>query len=183
MTPKALSKYYFPAWQAAAKAHGWENRYTLLLAVRYEFWVSAGLDPVYQQIWRIAEQHAKEAHRATAPNDFRHACHLVALGKDKSSTTLTNDETDRVVALFKLLADPEDLDALLNWQNSTEPRRRRILWWIKHQCQESYVVAVCREKFGCDDPRSLDFGRLQQLHITLRNRPKARKARACALVA
>lgn len=175
MTKAQACRFYFPAWNAAAKAHDWRTAGGRLIGQRQECWASPELNKVYQGIWNLAEHWARAEGRALRPDDFRHACHAQALGRDKSSSDLSNDETDRVVALFSLLTDPEDLRATMTWMSPDEGRRKRILWWINHNCVESYVVEVCREKFGTDEPATLHFSQLQQLHITLRNRPNARR--------
>jgi hypothetical protein len=185
MTTAQRSRFYFPAWAAAARVHGWSTPRTILTAQRQPCWASPDLNPLYQRIWEAALQQAAarqaslpslESLLSLLPDDFRHACHLVAIGHPKSANDLTNDECDRVVALFNLLADPNDLRAVMAWTSPNEARRRRILYWIEHNCVESYVVAVCREKFGTDEPRSLRFEQLRQLHMTLKNRPAARRS-------
>lgn len=177
MTAKQQRALYFPAWGKAAANHGWHKRGA---AHRVAFFGSAPeLNDLYQRIWNIAEERAgtHDSHRflppAPATEDFRHACHIVALGVDKSSTQLTNAETDRILALFKLLADPDDLSATLAWNNPDEEKRKRMLWWINNNCVESYVVEVCRQKFQTDDLESLNFKQLGQLHMTLKNRSNA----------
>jgi hypothetical protein len=176
MTPAQRSKFYFPAWAAAAKAHGWATPKSVLTVQRQTGWASPELDKVYQQIWDVALGVANYDHRAVSPKDFRRACHVIAIGQAKSANDLTNDECDRVVALFGLLADPTDLRAMMAWMSPNESRRRRILYWINHNCVESYVVAVAREKFGTDNFAALHYEHLRQLHMTLKNRPASRKS-------
>ena len=174
MTAAQRSRYYFPAWAAAAAAHGWAKRPTP--ASRQACFASPELNVLYQNIWELANFRAGEAARNLLPDDFRHACHQAAIGQDKSSADLTNDECERIVALFNLLADPSDLRAIMAWNSPNEARRRRMLYWITHNCVESYVVAVCREKFGTDDPAKLHFEHLRQLHMTLKNRRNAKRS-------
>jgi hypothetical protein len=176
VTPKQRTRFYFPAWNATAKAHHWRTSEGRLIGQRLDCWSNPKLNEVYQRIWNLAEQWAAAERRALRPDDFRHACHVVALGRDKSSANLTNDELDRVVALFGLLADPDDLRATMAWLSPNEARRKRMLWWIRNHCVESYVVAICREKFGADEPATLRFDQLHQLHMTLRHRPNARRS-------
>lgn len=176
MTKAQKCRFYFPAWSAAAKAHGWQSQGAVLQSQRQECWASPDLNALYQQIWSIALEWARRDGRAVKPDDFRHACHAVALGRDESSADMDNAELDRIVALFKLLADPDDLRAVMAWSSPNEARRKRLLWWIRHNCVESYVVAVCRQKFGTDEITGLRFDQLSQLHMTLRNRRNSRKA-------
>jgi hypothetical protein len=175
MTAKQRTRFYFPAWAAAARVHGWKTEGGRIIGQRQECWASPELNAVYQRIWNLAEHWAANDARALTPDDFRHACHVAALGRDASSANLGNDQVDKVVALFKLLADPDDLRATMAWMSPDEARRRRMLWWIRSNCVESYVVAVCREKFHTDEPAGLRFDQLSQLHMTLRNRRNALK--------
>jgi len=169
MTTAQQRRLYFPAWTAAARNHGWhkpEGR-----APRVPFFGNPELNDLYQRICTIATE------RAATPqsDDYRHACHIVAFGADKSSSSLTNKELDRILALFKLLADPDDLNATLAWNNPQEEQRKRLLWWLRNKCVESYIVQVCREKFATDNWEALDFPELSKLHMTLKNRARALK--------
>jgi hypothetical protein len=177
MTTRQQIGLYFPAWGKAAANHGWHRK--CALRHRVSFFGNQELNDLYQRIWDIALD------RAVLPSceDFRHACHVVVLGVDKSSTQLTNAELDRILALFKLLADPDDLSATLAWNNPSEEKRKRMLWWIQNNCVESYVVEVCRQKFQTDDLESLNFKQLGQLHLTLKNRENAARDRDFANVA
>ncbi len=182
MTVKQRSRFYFPAWAAAARAHGWDSPRSIQSAQRQECWATPELNQLYQAIWAQAESMAAARHSShpshpsqVLPDDFRHACHVVAIGRSKSANDLTNDECERVVALFNLLADPNDLRALMAWQSPNEARRARIIYWIERNCVESYVVAVARDKFGTDNWQALHYEHLRQLHMTLRNRQHSRK--------
>jgi hypothetical protein len=171
VTEKQQKALYFPAWRAAAQNHGWHKKDA---AVRVNFFSSAPeINALYQRIWDIAVERANQDWRNPNADEFRHACHIVAFGQDKSSSQITNTELDRILALFKLLADPDDLSATLAWNNPNEERRKRMLWWITRNCVESYVVEVCRQKFRTDDYESLSFDDLRKLHMTLKNRSNA----------
>src|SRR5262245_21256880 len=117
MTTPQQRRLYFPAWNAAAKNHGWHKAG---LGTRVEFVGFRELNDLYQRMWTIAQARAAAAGstggaggNGPCGEDFRHACHVVAFGKDKSSSQLTNKELDRVLALFRLLADPDDLSATM----------------------------------------------------------------------
>ncbi|ODU25014.1 MAG: hypothetical protein ABS95_01155 [Verrucomicrobia bacterium SCN 57-15] len=171
MTPRQQKALYFPAWRIAAANHGWTSSRPVRVP-RVAVFGGPEVNDLYQRIWTIAQE---KAGPLTAPNadHFRRACHVIAIGQDKSSCDLTNAELDRVLALFKLLADPDDLAALMSWNNPDEERRKRILWWLKKECVESYVVEVCRQKFQTANWEALSFKQLQQLHMTLKNRENA----------
>lgn len=172
MTTAQQRRLYFPAWQAAAKNHGWHKSGG---SMRVEFFGTPELNALYQRVCTIASERARASACAASPDDYRHACHIVAFGEDVSSSALTNKQLDRILALFRLLADPDDLRATLAWNNPQDEQRKRLLWWLKNNCREAYIVSISRERFGTDDWESLDFPDLRQLHMTLKNRSAAQK--------
>ena len=101
--------------------------------------------------------------------------HVVALTQDKSSTDLTSKELDRVVAAFRLLADPDDFDAMMIWLHPENGVRDRQIWFIENRVVESYARKVCQSKFGTGDWHSLTNESVRDLVMTLKNRPSALK--------
>ena len=178
MTARQQKALYFPAWNAAAKACGWNKKHSASSASSAVNHSSNPLlNDLHQRICTIARERAQAAGLSgPSGQEFRHACHIVAFGRDKSSADLSNAELDRILALFRLLADPDDLGAMLAWQSPAEGQRKRLLHFIRHECVESYVAEVCRQKFGTDNWQGLDTADLRQLHMTLKNRPAARRA-------
>lgn len=178
MTAKQLKGLYFPAWAAAWRALRSDPVFT-----------SPDLRQLHARLVQIAV--ARGSCRASLPQAdqadiHRHACHLLALGQDKSAKTLTNPELDRVLALFRLLANPDDLTAHLTWNqgsgtgaspDASSSTRQRILWWLRNKCVESYIVELSRERFGTKNWEALPFDQLQQLHMTLKNRAKSQCSR------
>ena len=175
MTPAQQRRFYFPAWTAAARAHGWRMASGRCASHRLECWANPQSNEIYQRIGVLAAARATAEIRALSPDDFRHACHIVAIGHDKSSSDLTNAETDRIVALFRILAHPDSLAAAMAWHNPAAERRKRVMWYLSNRCVESYLVAVCRHKFGTDNWRGLDDRRLGQLHMTIKNRARGQR--------
>jgi hypothetical protein len=174
MTEKQLRFLYFPAWGRAAEANEWRMERGRLVGHLDEGWgASAELRGLYRSVWAAAQEIALQDHCAVTADHLRHACHRVALGRDKSAKDLDNGELDRVVALFRILADPDDLDAVLAYSHPENTARQRMEWWIKHRCLDSYVQALCRSEYGTADWEGLGFDRLKALHMTLKHRPHA----------
>lgn len=123
MSPKQ-TPVYFRLWQAAWKAQ-WrlENGTPQILA-------SASSEA--RQIDAIASRRARLQHRAPNLDDIRHATHVHAIGRDRSSKDLTQDEIDRVWALFRMLAAPEDLGAIIGVQNPQSQARLRTIHGLEH---------------------------------------------------
>lgn len=129
---------------------------------------------------------------------LRHACHVRALGREKSSKRLTNKEQDLVVALFDRLAEAgaelggqmrlDQRDRELARRESDSPRppawnvrrpdadRKRVLWSLEHSpYPEPAIAAIARDRFGTANWRSLDDAALYQLLLTVK-RAATRKA-------
>jgi hypothetical protein len=121
--------------------------------------------------------------------ELRYGLHQRALGLDKSSTALTNSDLDKVLAEFRALSRPDDLNTQLRQQNQD---RTRKLHWIEHSGHSpAYIAKICEAKFSIDitynshhshnshSAPALDFTlltnpQLTQLHLTLKNRKPAR---------
>lgn len=183
MTPNQQRRLYFPAWQDAARKRGWvliERR--LLADLDAPHWLPPEhpLSELLPEIHAHARTLATAAGRAVKPDDLRHACHRAALGHDRSSKQLTNPETDRVVALFRLIADPENLAYLTAWAEPEIAQRRRYVAACRHLAEDAYILAIARDKFGPGDFEppfweGLRLPHLAQLLLTLRHRPAGRR--------
>jgi len=108
------------------------------------------------------------------PVPDRHDLHVKALGLDKSSKDFTNADLDRVLAEFRAISQPDNLDAQLRQQDMP---RRRLLYTIGRLAPEPYWRAIARDKFGITDLDRLDLVKLRQLLITLAARARSRKIR------
>lgn len=51
-----------------------------------------------------------QAVRRVYPDADRHELHVQSLGRDKSSSAFTNDDLDKVLATFRAISRPDDLD-------------------------------------------------------------------------
>lgn len=180
MTKAQQTRLYFPAWHRAAAEHGWQMRKGRLVGTRVAHWQSPDLDGVYQRVWDAANAFGVCYHRSPVPDDFRHACHVVALGKDKPSKALNNSELDRILALFRMLASPS-LSTVGEWHNPENQERDRLVWQIKKAAPFGYVDAICRDMFApiYDPPfwEDLPTASLRSLASTLRERKSERSTR------
>lgn len=193
MTPNQQRRFYFPLWNAAANHHGWIMIKGRLIAPRPES--DSGATEVEQliaSIWAHAETLAQKAHRAITADDLRHACHIVALGKDKSSADITSKELDRLADLFRLLAQPDSIDLMRAWLEPEIGQRKRQVLAIRRYAAtitggnefqtEPYICKIAEAKFGARfrNPfwEDLDLRDLTQLAITLSERARDRAARS-----
>ena len=113
------------------------------------------------------------------PVSDRHALHVQALGLDKSHLDFSNEDFDRVLAEFRALSQPDNLDAQLRQQDMP---RRRLLYTIQRLAPEPYWRAIARDKFGTADETRLDLAQLDQLRITLAARARSRTRRQATAV-
>ena len=173
MTTNQQRRLYFPAWNACLAACWVKDRGQLLPRPgRQE---SENLTAV--EIF--AKRVAKARSGTVSADDLRHASHLVALGKTVSSSDLTNIELDRVLVLWRLLVDPDDLSAVVAWDHPEQQARTRLEWSVRHcGLPEAYVLHVCSSKFGTREWQNLDDQKLRQLVITLKSRATAKNGKA-----
>ncbi len=172
MTEKQAFRLYFPKWRECCEANYWR---TVKGAVTID---EARLNEWGRKVVVLARQKAEvrgqrsEDGRLTT-NDLRHAAHIVAIGKDKSSKDLTNAELDRVLALFGLVTDQENLDASLDWDDPSRQEEKRLDWCLKNLAPDGYVRALSRGKFGVREWEGLTTWQKRQLVMTLKERKRA----------
>lgn len=175
MTESQSKRIYWPLWSAVWKAN-WKKEGNAVIPSRD--WPAGTPGDL---VWGTAFRAARREARGVAADDLRYACHRVALGRDKSSKDLTNSELDLVAALLRVLADPDNLDAVLDHQDPSRAVRRRLEWGISSSgFPPAYVAAVCRSKFSVSDWSTLDNARLSQLVITLTQRARSKAKTAPA---
>jgi hypothetical protein len=170
MTEKQQKRFYFPKWNEVCRANCWKTESGKLKA---EIDPENGSDWV-KKVWRFARQLAATSCRGVTLDDLRHGAHIVALGHDKSSETMTNAELDKVMVVFRLLIDETDLDASMEFSNPEAGERRRQKYFIEHAAPEAYIDAVCKGKFAkvYQSPfwEDLPLWALRDLSRTLANR-------------
>jgi hypothetical protein len=162
MTKGQQFGFYLPAWKRA-----WARIRSLSAVPNPVALPDALLNQVLDLV--VVSRHAGRE------NAVRHACHIVALGRDPSSKTLTSAEIDRVVCLFRILADPDDLRAIDTWSHPSDVDRRRLLWAVWHTGWGArYIHKVAWDKFRQQDPNLLTDQHLHDLVRTLKARWRSR---------
>jgi len=162
---------YFRRWQRAFSANWFMDRGRV--RKRDGRTESESLTAVVNAANRIAT----EAHRSPTADDLRHACHIVAIGRPKSSKEITNAEIDRIWLLFSLLTDPDNVDAVVKWQHPEIGERERLVKWISSLAPDATILVIARNAFGdafdFGHWQSLDIPKLKWLGKTLRSRQPA----------
>lgn len=109
--------------------------------------------------------------RAAWPEADRHELHLRALGTDKSHKAFSNLDLDKVLAQFRAVSRPEDLEAQLRQLNQA---KRRLLWKItveqvalltvlmdgeneleRRAAAEHYEISLMRDRFHTEEIHDL----------------------------
>lgn len=117
---------------------------------------------------------AKRAGQLTEAD--RHTLHIEALGYDASSARLTNDELDKILAAFRAISQPANLNSQL--RQLDQPRQRhlaRIRDQIKtialfREWPESYLARILQDRFSADA--------ITDLTNEIYSRPRARASAA-----
>lgn len=170
MTDAQRSRLYFPAWSQAYKAC-WHKDLTKTLVLT----ASGDRNEWACQVDQLARSVCARQYRVPSADDFRRAAHVIAIGRGCSSKDLTNRQLDRVLVLFALLADPDNVSAVIAWSQPDKPDERRLRWCVEHSgFEDAYIACVCRERFGTARWDSLDLHRLHQLVVTLQERRRSR---------
>ena len=177
MSP-AQTQFYFRTWQAAAAAHGWNFKAGVVAALAAhhagEVWQSPALNRTLAPIYEHAEFSAQRDGREVTGNDLRHACTALAVGRQASSKSFSNQDFDCVLALLRVLAEPQNLKYLAAFEHADESGERRRHVHVITQADEFYWRKISRDRFGHFDLDRLTLVQLRQLSLTIRNRLRAR---------
>ena len=142
MTPPQHKKY-IRDWAGCAQANGWKMVKGRLVMNE------ARLNDHGRKVHAAAVQRAGGEHRAPVLEDLRHGIHVVALGRDKSSKTMNNRETDAVFALFKLLVNECDIAADQDLSNPDRGELKRLLIRIHRLgIPDAIILKICANSFA-----------------------------------
>ncbi len=172
MTYLQTKRLYWPAWARVVRAHGWRMKLSRMPAAPRPDWGIGVAAEQYHQVIVAAQQRALDHARSITPDDLRHACHQVALGRDRSSRDFSNAELDRVLALFRLLADDADLSAVVELSHPEVSAQRRVEFAFGRYFP-GYVAFLCHARFGTRDWRAISAAQQRDLLRLLRLRKNA----------
>lgn len=183
MTP-AQDKKYWRRWAACVRA----NRWTMTSGRLNALAVLDASEP-HCNVAAAARQLAAEQAVGLTPDHLRHACHIVALGRDKSHAKFTNKEFDALLnywgderAIRGFLIMPDDLAAAIHDAAPELKVRERLLIGIRRDFIEAYVARLSGNIYGTKDWEKLNDADLTNLHHLLQTKPEARKNKPTAPV-
>ena len=143
MTDRQRTRFYFPAWAAAAAANRWRME-TRRLVIEPE-----RLSELGRKVVAEARARAAKEFRGPTLRDLRRGAHVVALGRDKSAKDLTQAELKHVLSVFKLLKDEMDLDASMRLDHPEIGEREGAQAAIKKlDFRHRYIDTLCRRMFA-----------------------------------
>jgi hypothetical protein len=185
MTPAQESKHWHE-WKAVVDANHWKTIKSRLVD---EALITRDHSDVHRKVWIYALQLAMAANRAVTPNDLRHGSVIAALGTDKSHTEFTTGEFTKVLALWAVLCDPDNLDARMNHDDPKIGERRGLVKGILKMLDrqgygEGYVIAITKSKHDTTKWRDLgkadgrdDLRDLRRLYVTVKEAMKKKTAK------
>lgn len=178
MTAAQHKFFYLKHWSPCARACQWNTQAGIWGPGRNA--VSPEDAQRLAQVTAHAAAFARAQHRGPKPDDFRHACHILALGKNKSSLDLNNDEVERIVCLFRVLTRPDDLNAIMDWADPARAKKRNLIEAAKLKAPEAYITTISRDQFHTSVLEDLNIRQLQSLCFTLNQRKAAWNSRGSA---
>lgn len=174
MTEKQQRRLYFPAWGACAAANDWKMARGRLVAnleqqvAQFEQWPDPAGTTV-ASVLKMADAQARQEHRAVNADDLRHSCNYL-VAHTFSSQKLKNAQVTRVVNLFRLLTDPWDLQAVMDWLNPDAAGAAAYVDFMRKLAHEGVLRAISENAFQTPDWESLSMERLQWLCRQLKSR-------------
>lgn len=163
MLSKLQIAKHWRTWGTVLAANHWRAK---------DFPANLGADrsPFHKQVVAFAQTLALKAGGfIVTADDLRHGCAWAALGKPKSFTKFNNSDFDRILVLYELLINPENLRAVMAWneyENGGDPgSRRRLLNRIRKAPQSSVQHILTDELsfYGSNDLDDLPVEKLQAL--------------------
>jgi hypothetical protein len=173
MTDAQLRRLYHPAWRRAAARWWKESRGVATRTGQVPLALADSLGQLLDEIEDLATVcAAKRGAEQWDLRDLRYGCHGRALTAFRPSKALTNRDLDRVLALWRVLEDPDDVGAWLDWENPERADRRRLEYLVPRLAPAEYTAAIVRD-LGASHWSDLDDGALRKLVMTLGNRSRA----------
>jgi hypothetical protein len=112
--------------------------------------------------------------RKAAPETDRHELHVRALGADRSHKEFTNGDLDQVLAEFRVVSEPWNLNAQMRQLNQP---RKRLMWSIRNRADQPYWEKIMRDRFSKERLEDLTDRELEQLRNTLAARANKKRIR------
>ena len=135
MTRDQQRRFYGPAWTAAFRAC-WmrEGRGGPIVARPGRPSAAPGSNlPTPADVEDLAGRFGARDGRPMTESDLRRACRWITIGRDipDGNDVENGEEMSRLVGLFRVLRDPENLDAVEEFLGGGDQQRRRLIQGIE----------------------------------------------------
>jgi hypothetical protein len=130
---------------------------------------------LYWREWQAAKQ-ALVRDQGLLPSEAereRHRIHMEELGADKSSANLSNTDLDKVLAGFRAISRPDDLEGQIRQQD--QPRIRLIYAIEKLGLEDAYLDSLAATLYAGGPWRHLVDRDLEHLRMTAKARVSQRR--------
>lgn len=175
LTP-AQTTLHWRQWGAVAHANDWR-----MVKGRLAEDAERARSIFHKLVWRDAARLAQQHSRAVTADDLRHGCYTTATtsvpGWPKNAlpvaslADLGNRTFSRVLVLFALLIDDEDLGALIKWEHPETSERESLVKAITRRAPDAVTRAIAAERFGTRQWENLEgVGELRWLLRTVADR-------------
>lgn len=142
----------------------------------------SGRRGLYYATWSDAKKNlARAGFSAAEIEEERHLCHRRSLcGKDPSSNQiiLDPDDLDAVLAEFRAIGQPDDLNAQLKQIDGSQDRDRLIYRIRALGLDDPYIEHIAQAQFRRTPWTSLPAAELEKLSFTLATRARRRRKAA-----
>ena len=98
-----------------------------------------------------------------------------------TQVALGQADLDRVLLVFKLIIDGDDLASVIALEDPDQGAVKRLTWSIRQVAPEALTVKICRDKFARADWESLGAPELLQLLMTVKRVVQRQEIRAAAV--
>lgn len=125
---------------------------------------------LYWREWQAAKK-ALVVHQGLLPSEAdreRHAIHRAELGRDKSSSAFTNRDLDLVLAAFRALSRPDDLQAQID--AADQPSIRLVHAIGRLGLPDDYLDSLAAQLYHGHRWRDLPVEKLEMLRMTAKSR-------------
>lgn len=177
---EAQIKFYGRRWGQVCQANQWQmDRGRLVPQARLlEGDQRHEGDKIAADVTKLAKIHAAQNSRAINVEDLRRACVGMVTGTFSSAKDLTNPQFDRLLILFRILIDPDDLDAIMEWSDPKLAEEQRLIRYIKRAAPDAYTLHITKDRWGTIFWEDLPLSDLKQLSRILAARNHARAKRS-----
>lgn len=175
MLTVAQTTLHWKRWAACAHANSWQMVKGRLCA---EAQATREATILHKLVWRDAERLARQQSRGVAADDLRHACYITATFKVPgwpasqlpvtSLKDLGNRTFSRLLVLWSLLIDEDDLSAQIQWEHPENGEREGLIKSISRRAPDGVIRAIAGNAWGTRAwELETDLGKLRWLLRTL----------------